>query len=629
MESTIVRAEKNEVGKALLKFIEKHPDENFWSIDTERTTKTVRNGKVVEGVKLMDGPNELSVKRDGVEHIIVFNQGNKAAIRLATALKNLQAAEMGSVMRVMATVTRYLASINTSYNPEFMISNFIRDIQTAGYNLSDTDLSDMSKKVAKDVFPAMNGIRNALFGDGSKEWAKTWDDFRRSGGKTGWLDIHSDIKAKEADLNKIVERLQKGKTSKHAFRRFLNGIEDMNNVIENAVRLSAYKHALDAGLSKDKAADLAKDLTVNFNRKGAVGPQANALYMFFNAAVQGNVRLLRAMTRSKKGRKLAMGTIGFAIALDMINRSLSGEDDDGENIYDQIPDYVKDRNIIIMGEKEPIVKIPAPWGYNVLHSIGQVFGSATSDDRFKPLEGAARIASSFADAFNPLGSGSMSQLIAPTIADPVAMWEGNKNFAGNPIKPEHTFDAFNPRPEYQMHFSTVREQSKSVAEFLNDATGGNEVRPGWINVSPEMLDMVWDNFTGGLGRLLGNAHDTVDRLIQGKEVEITNVPFVRKVTGYNSDHGVKSRYYEWSKDVIYTKNELKGLNGEELKEVRKQPAARLIGFHKVVDKKIRSLRKLRKQAVKAGNDKRVEVLDKRIRREMAKFNRRYAEKVFN
>jgi hypothetical protein len=630
MESSIVRAEKNQVGKALLAFIEQNPDDSFWTIETDRTMKSVRNGKVVEGPRLWDAPHEMTVKRDGVEYVIAFNPSNERAMRLVSGMKNLQAAQMGTVMRAMAKVTRFLASVNTSWNPEFMISNFLRDVQTAAYNLSDTEISDMKGRVLKDIPKAMNGIRSALFGDGSAEWAEVWEDFRKHGGKTGWLDIHSDIKAKERDLTKMVDRLQKGKPSRGAFVRFLNAVEGMNNVIENGVRLAAYKNALDAGLSKDKAAALAKDLTVNFNRKGQSGPTINALYMFFNAAVQGNVRLLQAMANSKKGRRLAYATIGFAVFLDIMNRSLSGDDDDDENIYDTLPDYVKNHNIIIMGEKEPIVKIPAPWGYNVLHTIGQVIGEAATGERFNATDAAARVGISIIDAFNPVGSGTIAQVISPTITDPIVQMAENKSFSGAPLKPEHTFDAGRPKPEYLMHWSTAREMSKDIAEWLNDATGGNEVRPGAINVSPEWIDLIVDSATGGLGRLGANAMDVTTRLVTGEEIPTENTPFLRKVTGFNNEYGIKGRYYEWGRDVAYAKAERKTLKGDELREAGQKPSHKLIPAYEAAEKQLRNLRKLRRTLEQRGApQERIDAIDARIREVMARFNKRYAEVMFN
>ncbi len=629
-EASIVRAEKNKVGQALLEFVNQNPDDSFWAVDTERTQKSVRNGKVVEGPKFGDMPNELTVKKDGVEHVIVFNPSNPKAVRLVTGMKNLQAAEMGSVMRAMATVTRFLATINTSWNPEFMVSNFARDVQTAAYNLSDTDISDMRGRVIKDIPAAMNGIRSALFGDGGAEWAPIWEDFRKNGGKTGWLDIHGDVKKKEEDLKAMAARLAEGKPSRKLITRFVKKVEDMNNVIENGVRLAAYKNALDAGLSKDRAAALAKDLTVNFNRKGNQGAKVNALYMFYNAAVQGNVRMIQAMASSKQGRKLAYATIGFAIALDMINRSLSGDDDDGEDAYDTLPDYVKDRNIIVMGEKEPILKIPAPWGYNVLHVIGQVIGQAMTGERYNALDSASRVGMALVDAFNPMGSGTFAQVLSPTVTDPIVQIAENKNFAGIPLKPEHTFDSRVPKPEYQMHWGTSREASNAIAKFLNDATGGNEIRPGAINVSPEWIDVIVDSVTGGLGMTAANTLDTATRLLSGDELPADNIPFLRRVTGFNNEKGVKGRYYEWGQGVAYAKSEAKNLRGKDLAEARKNPEYRMIPLYTSTEKQLVSMRKMRRNMVERGSsEESIGKLDERIRAVMARFNKSYADTVLN
>lgn len=71
--------------------------------------------------------------------------------------------------------------------------------------------------------------------------------------------------------------------------------EDTSQSIENAVRLSTYANARQARLSKAKAASLAKNMTVNFNRCGEAGTTLNSLYMFANASVQGTVNFTRTM----------------------------------------------------------------------------------------------------------------------------------------------------------------------------------------------------------------------------------------------------------------------------------------------------------------------------------------------
>jgi hypothetical protein len=638
-QASIIRAEKNKVGQALLSFVRQHPDPTFWTIDTERKIKVVRNGKVVTVTKGVDEPHELSVKINGVRHFIAFNTGNERAMRLVTGMKNLQAAEMGTVMRAMATATRYLSTINTSWNPEFIISNFARDVQTAAYNLSDTEIVSMRGKVLKDIPRAIGGIKRALFNGGEAldpedEWVQLWEDFRKHGGRTGWIDIHADVLKQETNLKEMVERLDQGRPSRKWFTRFLKSVDSMNTVIENGVRLAAYANAIKpvseggGGLSKDKAAAMAKDLTVNFNRKGNRGAQVNALYMFFNASVQGNMRLIQAMVNSKQGRTLALATVGLAIGLDILNRAMSGDDDDDENIYDSMPDFVKDHNLIIMGEKAPIVKIPLPWGYNVLHIIGQSIGQAISGERFSPLDAASRVALGLMNSFNPIGGGTLAQTISPTIIDPITMIAENKNFMGTDLKPAHTYDARLPKPEYLMHWSTSREASQFITKWLNDVSGGNEVRPGLVDWSPEWVDLIYDTLTGGTGRTAAMTLDVAQKLVTGEEFPPDSVPFVRKVTGFNSEHQIKGRYYEWSKGVAYAKSEAKFLKGDELIAAQKNPEYQLVGAYTAAEKQLTGMRKIRREMVKNdAKQENIDALDARIRIVMARFNQQYAEKV--
>lgn len=629
MESSMVRAGKNDVGKALLALVEQHPDDNFWGVAVDQKQKYVRNGKVVEGPKMWDSPNEVTVKKDGKDFVIIFNAENEKAMRLAAGMKNLNAPQLNGVVGAMGKISRFLSHINTSWNPEFVISNFFRDYQTAGYNLSNTELKNASKQVLKDVPKAMAGIRSALFGDGNHAWAKEWEEFRRHGGKTGWIDLHSSLEKKERDLAEMVDRVRDGKPSVGRIRNIFNKIDDINAVVENGVRLAAYKNAIDKGLTPDAAAALAKDLTVNFNRKGNMGPMMNAMYMFYNASIQGSVRLLQTIVHSKRGRIMAGATIGFAIMLDMLNRALADDDDDGENLYDALPNYVKAHNLIIMGQKEPIVKLPLPWGYNVLHTIGQSIGETITGQNAQPLELMTHVGLSIVDAFNPVGSGSPLQMIAPTVVDPFVQIAENKNFAGIPLKPEQMpFGA--EKPLSQQYFSSAREMSKDAAAMMNSLTGGNEFRPGAVDVSPEWIDMIFDYFTGGAGRTALNSFDVVQRLVEGKPLETGKTPFVRKVTGYNQDHGIKSRYYEWSKSVAYSKKELKGLKGEEYAAAKMRPEAKLVSKYTQTEKVLRKLRSTRRRLVKSNaSEKRIEAIDVKIRKHMASFNRAYATHVLN
>jgi len=221
---------------------------------------------------------------------------------------------------------------------------------------------EIAAKMVKSAPKAAYAIRMSLAGKRLKgdagEWQKMFDQFRNDGAKTGWFDA-KDLDGQKKELQKMLDLSQnnmKGSLlrTKKAIGEF---VENTNSAVENAVRLSVYKHALDAGVSRKKAAELAKNLTVNFNRKGEIGQTMNALYMFFNASVQGTMTFARAIGTLKEvdgkktlnaAQKVGLAAAAAAFGLAALNREMAGEDDDGENWYDKVPDWVKERNIVIM-----------------------------------------------------------------------------------------------------------------------------------------------------------------------------------------------------------------------------------------------------------------------------------------
>src|SRR5690606_22343027 len=107
-----------------------------------------------------------------------------------------------------------------------------------------------------------------------------------------------------------------------------------------------------AGVTRQDAAVMAKELTVNFNKSGELGSTLNAIFLFFNASIQGSARFAKALftlkksvndndklwDRTNKAQKLAAGMVGFAAAITLLNQTVSEDDDDGESFYSKIPD---------------------------------------------------------------------------------------------------------------------------------------------------------------------------------------------------------------------------------------------------------------------------------------------------
>lgn len=646
-EATIIRAEKNKVSQAMLEFAKNNPNADLYAVDKVEFKPSFDSEGLVtykphRGFQFAE--NVLVVKVEGKDHTITFNERNHQAMRIAYALKNLSAGHSGPIVNVLSRLMRYLAIINTGANPEFIISNFARDIQTAGYNLSSTEADALKWTIIKDVGKAWRGIR-AFQKKKSHPWAKEFDAFRKAGAQTGWLGLYGDIAQREQRLRNMVEELRGGAPLlkvKRAIRGLITFIEDENTAVENGIRLSAFVHARRAGLSDAKAARIAKELTVNFNRKGDYGQVMNALYLFYNASIQGSARVIIAAHKSPKVRKLIGATIVFAMFLDLLNRELSGDDDDGKNRYDKVADHVKERNLIIMlpDGKGDYIKIPLPWGYNVFHVMGSVMGEALTKKNFRASAGAARVASSVFGAFNPIGGeSSIAQAISPTVTDPIVQWGENKDWAGRPLRPEgNPFDV--PQPESQQYWNSVREPTRWITEKLNELTGGSELRSGTVDINPEMIDLLIDTFTGGAGRFVADTFSTPIKAIKGEEIEIYEIPLLRKLYGRPGLGTLYQEYYRNADAVRVTEKEAKHYldmgDHTALAKLKRERRGEydLINARRKTASQLTKARKQRKKIEASDLSERekkaqLEAVGKDIKDLMNRFNRLYNQKVLD
>lgn len=634
-EAAIVRAEKAKVGRAFLEFAQNNPGP--WKIDKPEMTPSYNADGFVtyqaNPIGYMLADNVFSVRVDGEDHHITFDENSVEGMRIASALKNLSAADAGSLVRIMSKMTRFLAMVNTSLNPEFIISNFFRDIQTAAYNMSDSQADAIRMKAIRQVGSSFKGIRDYQKGNRGTEWAGWFNLFRHAGGQTGWIDSYRDIEDREKKLIAAIEDMKPGKIRlvKRGMKHALDFISDMNGAVENAIRLSVFKNLVESGMTEAKAARIAKELTVNFNRRGNRGPALNAFYMFFNASIQGSSRLIHAAAKSPKVRKLMIATVGFAAMLDIGNRLLGGDDDDGEYLYDKVPNWVKERNLIIMlPGKAGYLQIPLPWGYNVFHVIGQAAGEVLTKKNNKAVDSAIRVASATWSSFNPVGGeSSILQVLSPTISDPLAQWAENKDWSGRKLRPSTS--SFAPKPSSQTYWSSVRAPSKWAAEKLNELTGGDEVRPGKIDISPEAIDLVIDTFTGGAGKFISNLISTPIKAARGDSVETYEVPFLRRVYGKPGKQALTQEYYENMDAIRLVDRQLSHYKSdrEKLREIREESGAeiRLIAREKAAAEAMKDLRERRKRAEKIEDREarveRIKAIDERMEAVMTKFNMHY------
>lgn len=587
-EEAVVRAGKNQVGKTFLAMVEANPNPDMWEVSKKARRRVIdpTTGLVTTQIDPLANSqdNVLAVKAHNgtITYITIHHPG------LARAMKNIGVESANTLIRGMMALNRYLAFMSTSLNPTFVLSNFLRDIQTAGINITEFEVEGIRTAIAKDIPKAMAGAYGGLRGRNSTEWENRYHDFSAAGGKIAFFGL-VDIETKRKQLLRQLRDLQPGNVqkAKRYSRAVFKYIQDVNGAVENAVRLAAYKNLLDAGITKPRAASAARNLTVNFNRKGELGPQVNALWLFYNASLQGTVRMLTGL-QHKRTRKIVGGIMLTSFSLTIINALMAPDDEDGINKSAKIPKWTRENNIIVMnpfagiaeGDEGDMVamKIPMPYGYNWFWNMGTNIADVVLGQK-KPMEAAVDQMVLALNTYNPIGSSSdILSTMTPTALKPaIEIGITNKNFAGSPIKPEvNPFDPV-PKPDSQRYWNSVSTTSRVITDQLNSLTRGNTVRPGGIDVSPETLDYLIGFAFGGAGMFVNRSGDFMLKHVTGDEIEWRDVPFARRVVEGNNRFYSASKYRDIKGQALLLEREYKSL----IEDGRPAAAAKTLERHRV------------------------------------------------
>ncbi|EMK5311132.1 hypothetical protein V8X44_003200 [Escherichia coli] len=685
LSESLIRNRKNEVGNAFLKLVQDNPDKDYWQVFTDDRPDTMRviaerkdqeTGETIREVverpvpMAMMADRYFTTKKDGKTYYIKLHDP-----RLMRAMKNMGPETSNAVIRTLGKVNRFLATVNTSYNPEFLVSNFIRDVQTAVMNLkaeqgrSDGKLKGLDNlsalAVVKDSRSAMSAVYASLRGKTltgkGAQWQKVWKEFVEDGGKTGWFNM-GDLEGQQKEMDRLVSLAKGGWKGQSigAWHSFLNLVEDANGAVENALRLSAYKHARDAGLSRQQAASLAKNMTVNFNRRGEQGALMNSLYMFANASIQGTANLVRTLGHLNGDgpllerlrwknlnvpQKIALAAVGAGYLLGSLNRSVAGEDDDGVNWYDKVPYHVKERNLVIMksmfgGRAGEYWSIPLPYGYNVFFLLGHTSEGVAAGD-LTASRAAGNVVGGILGAFSPIGSetsetlsGALLKNAAPTILRPFANLAMNENFMGAQIYQEN-MPFGTPKPDSQLGRRSTPEAYKAFAFWLNAFSGGSQYRPGAVDITPESLKFWIDYISGGTGRFISKTTDAAVKSLNGIDIPEQQVPFLGKISGEVMPYADQQKMYDRMTEVAQYHAELKSLTGAERTAFIDENNGKLLmnGLMQDTRKRLKDLRKQR-DAIYADSSLSLAqqaAMVKSVERDMKvavdRFNREYNKKV--
>ena len=654
-ERAIVRSEKNKVATALYGLAIQNENPGFWlpvnpdaiknpsqvvqdllnmgldqaDIDgiMAEPTETVidsKTGLVTHRInpRLRNMDNVLATRINGKDRFLFFSKEDERSVRMVAALKNLDEDGLGTILTYFRKVTRWISAINTQYNPVFGVVNLARDVQGGMLNLSSTPLAGKQLAVLKNVGPAMQGIYSDLRSDrknkgrSSKAWSTLWEEYQNAGGRTGYRDAYRNSADRAEALKKEIARIQEG-TLKRFGRGIFDWLSDYNDTLENAIRLSAYKVAKDNGMTKDQAAALAKSITVNFNKKGQIASQAGSLYAFFNAGIQGNFRLGLTLSGNAGKKILAGGLILGAAQAALL--AAAGFDDD------EPPEFTKERNLIIPVGGSKYVTIPLPLGFHVIPNTSRILTELVIDQGKDAGDKLINLLGSFADAFDPMGfSGFSYQSLSPTAADPLVALAENRNSFGREIYKEDR-SSLDPSPGFTRMKDTATGVSKVGAYVLNLISGGTDYKPGAFSPTPDQIDYLVGQATGGVGREVQKAAQFVSSTINGEDIPPHKIPLVGRFYGdAKSQSSETSRFYKNLKELNAHEREIKGRIKDE-KDIKayqeKHPEAEMVNAANNVEKMLTEL-KTRKRLMIAKGAPREEVkaLEGEIASRIKQFN---------
>lgn len=440
--------------------------------------KVYRRDKI--GYKFQRAENKsqhiVDVKIAGRTHTFIINGNPRAAQALNGLLENSGAK---GIMKPLSSISRMMAQLCTSYNPEFVMRNIMRDAEFASSNVTSKEGArygalwakyyaqlGLYKGASNISFKDLSGTtglglfakyRNGTL-DMSDKVQRYFKEFMENGGETGWVQIKNMqdwTKEYKKDVKGERSKIDKGGAVLRDF--FFGNLANINEVAENIARFATYCASRDSNRSIIRSVYDAKEVSTNFNRHGSgdaiksfkngemTGGKAAARWtygftasylrhcsMFFNAGIQSTNLLVKNLKNHPVGTSINMLAIPFALgALAALGNNVliaSEDEKDRKGVkdpYGELPDYVRRNNLCIYKGGGQFITIPLAIELRAFYGLGDLAAGLT----FSPNVSGQK---------NPAldAVGCMSQLV------PVMDYLGNSSAGKEPLN--ETIKAISP-----------------------------------------------------------------------------------------------------------------------------------------------------------------------------------------
>lgn len=491
----------------------------------------------------------VRVKRAGKEYCLYIN-GNPRAAQAINGLTNPDVND-NSLDKAAKAVKNLMARAFTSMNPAFVVSNLSRDIIWAGTAVAIKENAAYTAKYNKNVTECL--IKAQLprllvkYKNGSldrnNDLERYFDEFVRNGGETGFTQLNT-VEDYKRNIKRFVKEAEgKSSITKKAWNGLWDSVEFLNRSAEDTTRFMVYMTSRQMGRDVAQSVYDAKEITVNFNKKGSGGLGAkymNFAYIFFNAAIQSVANFGKLMEKHPAKTTMALtlfSSAGFLVPMmNLAIQALLGGDDD-DNSYWDLPEWVRRNNLVLYvpWSENGYMTLPLPHEMRPFYSMGEIAYSVLAGKE-NVEDGLSKAATGFSSML-PIdltgNGGNVTVSLTPTIGQPFAQIIANTDYFGKPIYRKHTWNEMDP--EWTKAYKSTAPWLVDGTRWLNEITGGNNVDKGWIDKpllgkvslnNPALIEHLFESYLGGVGKTLNKTQKTLEMLWNEDLREWRNVPVI-------------------------------------------------------------------------------------------------------
>lgn len=490
--------------------------------------------------------HQVVVKRGGRDYVITINGNPRAAQALngQTNPDNDMSGAVGAILKAGERINRELSALYTTRNPDFVVSNFIRDMLYSNSMMWIKESPNYALRFHRN-FAKVNPVRmkmllakyrkNEL--DMSNDTERMFHQFMMNGGETGYSNMR-DIEKHKNDIRREIRKANGRLPIRKAWDFLAERLDEVNRGVENCARFAAFMTSREMGRTIDRSIYDAKEISVNFNKKGsgakfmgATGQtklgNASAFmsglgrsgFVFWNAAIQGTANFGR-QTKRHPAKALTGLAAMFLLGAIVASLGYGDDDEDDKNSYWNLPEYVRRSNLLFRAGDQWI-SIPLPVEYRAVYGLGELMTSTLSGkEHFTDGELAGKIAGQVSQLL-PLdfmeGGGGFKAFIPSSIKPFAEAYGYKKSWTGLPLYKDTPYNK--DMPEWTKAYKSANKYLVDLSETLNEMSGGDQYTKGAVDFNPAQVEYVLNGYFGGIANTINRMTKMGETLIGQREYD--------------------------------------------------------------------------------------------------------------